>query len=74
MPSLTLSDKYAIGAAIALLIMVLVDNAILMLVLAVIGLVGGVWVVRQPETRRVVWVAAAAFVLALVFAVYALLR
>lgn len=74
MRSLDLSDKYAIGAALALLLMVLIDNAILMLVLSLIGLVAGAWVVQRPETRRVAWVAAVAFILALMFAVYALLR
>jgi uncharacterized membrane protein YozB (DUF420 family) len=74
MQSLTPSDKYAMAASIALLIMVLFDNAVLMLVVSVIGLLVGIWVMRQGETRRVAWVAAAAFMIALVFALVGLLR
>ncbi len=74
MQSLTPSDKYAVAASIALLILVLFDNAILMLVVSVLGLLAGIWVVRQGEMRRVAWVAAAAFAIALAFALVTLLR
>lgn len=74
MQSLTLSDKYAIAASIALLILVLFDNAILMLVVSAGGLLAGILVLRQGAVRRVTWVAAAAFAIALAFALITLLR
>lgn len=74
MQSLTLSDKYALAAALALLLLVLFDNAVLMLAVSAIGLFAGIWVARRGEIRRVAWVAMVAFAVALAFAVVSLLR
>ena len=72
MSNLTLSEKYGIAAALALIVMVLVNNAILMLVLSVAGIIGGFWVIRRGEVRRVAVIGFAAFLIAAGFAVYAL--
>jgi hypothetical protein len=71
---LTLSDKYGIFAAVALLFLILIDNAIAMLVVSAIGLAVGAFVARQGETKRVAWVSAAAFAIALAFGIFSLLR
>ncbi len=68
------SDKYAIAAAIGMLFLVLFDNAVLMLVVSVLGLIGGVWVARGGEMRRAAIVALAAFAVAAVLAIFTLLR
>ncbi len=74
MPALSLSERYAILAALVLLFLVLVDSAVLMAVVSVAGLMGGLWVLRKGDFRRVAAVATIAFALALVFALVALLR
>jgi uncharacterized membrane protein YozB (DUF420 family) len=74
MPNLTASEKYGIAAALGMLLMVAVNNALLMLVVSILGLIAGFWVVRQGEVRRVAFVAFAAFAIAAVFAVLGLLR
>lgn len=74
MKDLSLADKYAIGAAIALLVLVFINNPIVMLVVAVLGLGAGMVVVRAGETKRVVYVAALAFALMLGLALFTLLR
>ena len=74
MSRLTLSDKYGIAAAFALLVMVWINSALLMLVLSVAGLIAGFWVARRGETRRVVFVAFAGFAVAAVFAIIGLVR
>ncbi len=74
MRNLTSSDKYAIAAAIGMLLLVLFDNAVLMLVVAILGLIGGLWVARGGEMRRVAIIAMAAFAVAAVLAIFALLR
>lgn len=63
MSRLSLSEKYGIGAAFALFVVVLVDSPILMLVLAVAGLGAGMYVVWTGEAKRVAYVAAIAFAL-----------
>ena len=68
------SEAYGVGAALALLFLVLLDNAWAMLVVSVVGLLAGLWLARQGEVKRLVWVATAAFGVALVFALFALLR
>ncbi len=70
----SVSEKYGIAAVLALMIMVAINNAILMLVLSVLGIVAGFWVFRQGEVRRVGFVAFAGFAIAAVFAVMALVR
>lgn len=74
MKNTSLSDKYAIVAAIGLLLLVLFDNAILMLVVSVLGLLGGLWVARGGEMRRAAVVALVAFAVAAVLAIFTLLR
>lgn len=69
-----LAEAYGIGAALALLFLVLFDNAWAMLIVSLIGLLTGLWVARGGEVKRVVWVATAAFGVALAFALFALLR
>ncbi|MCX7706408.1 MAG: hypothetical protein N2204_00170 [Anaerolineae bacterium] len=74
MPALSLSERYAILAALALLFLVLLDNAVVMAAVSVVGLTVGLWVLRRGDIRRVAVVATVAFALALVFALVALLR
>ncbi len=74
MQNMTPSEKYGIAAALGLLVMVMINNALLMLVLSVIGLVAGFWIIRLGEVRRVAFVAFAAFAIAAVFAVIGLVR
>lgn len=74
MPNTSLSDKYAIAAAIGLLLMVLFENAVLMLVVSLAGLIAGLWIARAGSVRRVVIVAMVAFAVAAAFAVIMLLR
>ena len=74
MSALSLPERYAILAALALLLLVLVDNAILMAVVSAAGLVGGLWVLRRGDLRRVAVVATVAFAVTLVFALVSLVR
>ncbi len=74
MKNLSLSEAYGIGAALALLFLVLFDNTWAMLIVSLIGLLAGLWTARQGDVKRVVWVATAAFGVTLMFAVFALLR
>lgn len=74
MKDVSRSNIYGIGAALALLFLILFDNAWAMLAVSVIGLLAGLWVARQGEVKRIVWVATAAFGVALVFALFILLR
>lgn len=74
MPALSLSERYAILTALALLFLVLLDNAVLMAVVSAVGLIGGLWVLRRGDFRRVAAVATLACVLTLVFALVILLR
>lgn len=71
---LSLSERYAIGAALALLLVILVDRALVMLLVSVVGLALGFWVVRRGEALRVAWIALVAFAITLVIAILALLR
>lgn len=74
MRNLSNSELYGIGAALALLFLILFDKAWAMLVVSAIGLLTGFWVARQGEVKRTVWVATAAFAVALIAAVFVLLR
>lgn len=74
MAKLTLSDKYALAASLALIIMLVVNNPIVMLVLSAVGIGAGLWVVRKGEVRRSGFVALAGLVVAAVFAVFSLVR
>ncbi len=73
MGNLALSEKYGIGAAIGLAVAAFINNALLMLVVSVIGILAGVWVLRQGEVRRVGYVAFGGFAIAAVFAVMQLM-
>ena len=74
MSKLSLSDKYALGAALALLVLVVLNNPLVMLIVSVFGLVAGFLVARQGSMRRAAMVALAAFAVSLVFGLVALLR
>ncbi len=74
MGNLTVSEKYGLAAAVALIIMVAINSALVMLVLSILGLIAGFWVVRQGEVRRVAFVAFAGFAIAAVFAIMGLVR
>lgn len=74
MTQISRSEAYGIGAALALLFLVLFDNTWAMLIISAIGLLAGLWVARQGEVKRVVWVATVAFGVALAFALFTLLR
>jgi len=74
MKDLSRSEIYGVAAALALLFLVLLDNAWVMLVASAAGLLAGLWLARQGEVKRLVWVATAAFAVALAFAVFMLLR
>lgn len=74
MSNLTPSDKYSIAAAIALILMVVINSAVVMLVLSLAGIIAGFWMLRRGEVRRSAFVAFAAFALAAVFAVIGLVR
>jgi type IV secretory pathway VirB3-like protein len=74
MPNLSLSEKYAIGAALALLVVVIVDNPWLTLIVSVLGLVAGLLVARQGSMRRAAVVALVAFAVSLALGLFTLLR
>ena len=74
MPTTSWSERYAIAAVLLLLVLVLADNARVMLIISIIGLAAGFWVARQGELRRVAMVAIAAFAMTLVIAAFTLLR
>lgn len=70
----SLSEKYAIGAALALLVVVIVDNPLLTFVVSVLGLATGLLVARQGPMRRAAVVALVAFAVSLVLGLFTLLR
>lgn len=72
MANLTLSEKYAMGAVLGLLLVTLLNSALLMVLVSAIGILSGLWVMRQGEVRPVAFVALAGFVLAAVFGVIGL--
>jgi hypothetical protein len=74
MPDFSLSDKYALGATLALLVLVLLNNPLVMLVISVAGLVAGALVARRGPMCRAAWVALIAFAVSLVFGIVMLLR
>jgi|WetSurMetagenome_2_1015567.scaffolds.fasta_scaffold31450_2 hypothetical protein len=68
------SHNYPVGAIVLLTVAVLVNQPIVTIVISVIGLVAGVWVLRQGNVQRVTVVAMVGFVAALGMAVFSLLR
>jgi hypothetical protein len=71
---LTPSEGYALAAALALLVLTWLDNAVLMLIGAALGLAAGVWVARRGEVRRAAYFAMAGCAVAAVFAGFVLMR
>ncbi len=67
-----MSEKYAIAAVLGLLLITLINSAMVMLAISAVGLLAGVWVLRQGEVRRVAFVALAGFAIAAVFAIIGL--
>jgi hypothetical protein len=74
MDRLSLSETYAIAAAIVLLFLVALNHAVVMLVVSLFGLAAGVLVARRGQMRRSAIVAVAGFAAALAFAVVMVLR
>ncbi len=74
MRNLSRSDLFGLAAALALLLLIWLNNAWVMLGVSAVGLVAGLWLARQGEVKRVAWVATVAFAVALAFAVFMLLR
>jgi hypothetical protein len=70
--NLTPSDKYGFAAAVGILLMAVLNNALVMLILSLAGLIAGFWLFRRGEVRRVAFVAFAGFAIAAVFAVIGL--
>jgi uncharacterized membrane protein YozB (DUF420 family) len=74
MRSQSFSHNYPVGAIVLLAVAVLVNQPVVTIVISVIGLVAGVWVLRQGNVQRVTAVAMVGFVAALGMAVFSLLR
>lgn len=70
----SLSDKYALGTAVALLALILLDVPWVTLVVSVAGLIVGLWVARRGQVRMAAVAALAAFAVSLVFSIILLLR
>ncbi|OIO98459.1 MAG: hypothetical protein AUK03_01325 [Anaerolineae bacterium CG2_30_64_16] len=68
------AQAYAIAAAILLLFLVMLNNAVAMLVVSIIGLAAGLLIARRGEMGRPAVIAMAGFAAALAFAVVMLLR
>jgi hypothetical protein len=69
-----ISEKFAIGAAVVLLALVLIDNAYLTFGVSIAGLTAGVLVARRDTSKRSGLFALAGFAIAAVLAAYELLR
>ena len=74
MSKLTPSEIYGVVAAVAILLMALLNSAVVMLVLSLAGLIAGFWIFRRGEARRVAFVAFVGFAIAAVFAVIGLIQ
>jgi hypothetical protein len=74
MGDLSLSEKYAVAAALLLLGLVLINNAYLTLGVSSVGLVAGVLVARRDTSKRSSLVALVGFAVAAVLAAFVLLR
>lgn len=74
MGQLSVSEKYAIGAAILLLLVAVVNDAIITLVVSAIGLVAGLLLARTASLQRSGLVAVVGFAVAAVLGVAMLLR
>ena len=69
-----LCDRFALGAALLLLALVLIDDARLTLAGSLAGLAAGLWVASRGSLTRVAIIAAMALSLALGFAIFQLIR
>lgn len=70
----SLSDKYALGAAAALVVQILLNVPWVTLVISIAGLAVGLWVARRGEVRMAAVAALAAFAVSLVLSIILLLR
>ena len=61
MERLSLSEKYAAGAAVLLLLVAVLNNAIVTLVIGVLGFVAGLLVARTTKPGRAAMVALVGF-------------
>lgn len=74
MRNLSLSQIYAIGAIGLLAVAVWVNRPVVTIVLSAVGLIAGAWVARRGMLHRAAVVAMVGFIVAIVFAVFELLR
>ena len=71
---LSASQIYAIGAAVLLAVVVIVNQPRLTIIASAVGLVAGAFVLRRGNVQRVAMVAMAGFAAALVMGVFGLVR
>jgi hypothetical protein len=71
MPELTLSQRYALGVAIALALCLWLNHPMAQIAISTLGLGAGFWMARQGEATRSAYVALAACAAALVFGILA---
>jgi hypothetical protein len=74
MRNLSLSQIYAIGTVLLLVVAILVNQPRVTIAISAIGLVAGVFVLRHGDVRRVALVAMVGFGAAAVMSVFGLLR
>jgi hypothetical protein len=74
MRNLALSQIYAIGAVLLLVVAILVNQPRVTIIISAVGLVAGALVLRRGDVRRVAMVAMAGFGATLVMGVFGLLR
>jgi hypothetical protein len=70
----SLSQLYAIGAALLLIVIILVNQPLVTIVLSAVGLIAGAWVARRGMMRRAAVFAVVGLVVAFALAVFELLR
>jgi hypothetical protein len=74
MRNLALSQIYAIGAVLLLVVAIVVNQPRVTIIISAVGLAAGALVLHRGDVRRVVVVAMAGFVAAIVMSVFGLLR
>ena len=72
--NLSVSQIYAIGAVVLLVVVVIVNQPRLTIIVSAVGLVTGAFVLRRGNVQRVAMVAMAGFIAAIVIAVFGLLK
>jgi uncharacterized membrane protein YccC len=70
----SISQLYAIGAVLLLIVAILLNQPLVTIVLSAVGLIAGVWVARRGMLRRAAMVAVVGLVVAIALAVFELLR